>query len=214
MPRTPVSPEIRFWAKVDKSGDCWRWTAFTDADGYGIFGIAESRSVRAHRFAYEASVGPIPDGLELDHLCHTRDLDCPGGDDDPHRSCVNPAHLEPVTGSVNIMRGRGLGTLNASREVCIRGHSLSGDNLYVQPDGKRMCRECKRARKRAQNDAIKAANVAAGRIVNAEKTHCLNGHSLSGDNLHICTNGKRHCRQCGRDRAMAKYYRDRAGNTS
>jgi hypothetical protein len=84
---------------------CWRWTGSVNAHGYGVIRPNGSdRVVRVHRVAYELFVGPIPEGLTLDHLCHSRDPDCPGG---PcvHRRCVNPAHLEPVTRSENVRRG-------------------------------------------------------------------------------------------------------------
>jgi hypothetical protein len=87
----------RFWEKVDKSapGGCWLWTAATKSHGYGFVAIAkvEGRSIlrQAHRVAYELTHGPIPDGLEIDHLCRVR-------------NCVNPAHLEAVTHSENCRR--------------------------------------------------------------------------------------------------------------
>ncbi len=203
------TPEERFWAKVDKRGpdECWPWTAFIEDDGYGMFGITGSHSVRAHRFAYEAEGGQIPKGFELDHLCHTRDTGCTAGKECPHRRCVNPAHLEPVPGLVNIFRGRGF----ATAETCIRGHPLSGENLYVQPgNGERICRACKLRRKREQNARTRTANRAAGRVANADKTHCKRGHPLSGDNLYVSPRGVRQCRQCNRDRAKGSYRRNQA----
>jgi HNH endonuclease len=80
----------RFWAKVDKTESCWLWTGAL-AKGYGQFGGTRKQRIQAHRWAYQELVGSIPEGLELDHLCRVR-------------RCVNPAHLEPVTHSVNIMR--------------------------------------------------------------------------------------------------------------
>jgi hypothetical protein len=80
----------RFWSKVLISDGCWVWTGTTDKDGYGVLGV-DGRFVRAHRFAYELLVGPIPEGLELDHLCF-------------NRPCVNPGDLEPVTTQENLRR--------------------------------------------------------------------------------------------------------------
>jgi len=77
-------------------------------NGYGTRSAHRRCETRlAHRIAYQLVVGPIPDGLVLDHLCHTRDPDCADNANCPHRRCVNPAHLEPVTRRENIARGRG-----------------------------------------------------------------------------------------------------------
>lgn len=132
--------EQRFWAKVDKTGPlpkwapflgpCWLWTgAVTGGGGYGHFRRDGVSSV-AHRTTYELLVGPIPVGLELDHLCRVR-------------RCVNPAHLEPVTHLENVRRG--LGGQQPRRSHCIRGHEFTPDNTYVKPStGKRSCRACRR----------------------------------------------------------------------
>jgi len=79
-----IPPEIRFWAKVDKNGPggCWVWTGALADTGYGIFNL-RAKLNNTHRVAYEWLVGPIPDGMHLDHLCRVR-------------ACCNPAHLEPV----------------------------------------------------------------------------------------------------------------------
>ena len=95
MPPKPIAPELRFWPKVDRSGGpdaCWPWRAHLAWNGYGEFRVSKSKLVKAHRFAYEASHGDVPRGLDLDHLCR-------------NRSCVNPTHLEPVTRRVNARRG-------------------------------------------------------------------------------------------------------------
>jgi hypothetical protein len=77
----------RFWSKVDQSGDCWLWQAAKDRHGYGRFTLA-GKVQRAHRLAYEMFHGPIPDGMEIDHRCHTK-------------HCVQPGHLRLATGKQN-----------------------------------------------------------------------------------------------------------------
>ena len=89
-PRIVGDDRARFMAKVDQSGDCWLWTAHVNADGYGVFRF-DGQMGGAHRFAYRLLVGPIHEGMELDHLCRTR-------------HCVNPAHMEVVTHAENVRR--------------------------------------------------------------------------------------------------------------
>jgi hypothetical protein len=95
--------ERRFWAFVKKGDGCWHFSGSIASNGYGRFFTTDG-VVAAHRFAYEETVGPVPDGLDLDHLCHNRDRSCPGGWDCAHRRCVNPAHLEPASRSLNMKR--------------------------------------------------------------------------------------------------------------
>lgn len=104
----PKPREELFWESVDKNvdGDCWHFTGHVAKHGYGYFALGNAGNMLAHRYAYELVVGPVPAGLDLDHLCHSRDLDCPGGAC-LHRRCVNPAHLEPVSRRENLARGRG-----------------------------------------------------------------------------------------------------------
>ncbi|NUP47546.1 MAG: HNH endonuclease [Catenulispora sp.] len=105
---TTMEPyERRFWASVDRRGEdqCWPWMGVLQSNGYGMYGSIGSRL--AHRIAYRLTAGPIPEGLVLDHLCHTRDRSCADNANCPHRRCVNPTHLEPVTRRENIARGRG-----------------------------------------------------------------------------------------------------------
>lgn len=118
---------------LDDNG-CWVWTGCCDKNGYGkIRGPGGKRVEYVHRAVYEDVVGPIPEGLELDHLCR-------------NRSCINPDHLEPVTRLENMRRAgpTGVSRVNADKTECIRGHPLSGANLYVTPDGRRQCRICRR----------------------------------------------------------------------
>jgi hypothetical protein len=134
------STEERFWEKVDASGSCWLWTAAKMQAGYGVFGVTHARVVLAHRFAWEWLVGPIPQGLELDHLCRVP-------------QCVNPDHLEPVTPRVNKLRGQSPSALHARKTHCPQGHPYAGRNLYVAPSGQRGCRECNRANQRRRKAA-------------------------------------------------------------
>ena len=124
----PVAERVLSKVIVTPS-ECWEWQGQRDKAGYGRVSVGSridgtKRIASAHRTAYEAFVGPVPDGLELDHLCR-------------NRGCVNPAHLEPVTRLENVRRAR--------RAHCPRGHLLEGRNLYLNPAGNRRgCRECNR----------------------------------------------------------------------
>jgi hypothetical protein len=126
----------RFWTKVDGylSGpdNCWIWQAGTDKNGYGMFQLPGG-PVRAHRLAYEMFVGEIPEGLTLDHHCGVT-------------RCVNPHHLEPVTGAENVRRSQ-QATRQRERTHCNYGHPFSGRNLIIT-NGKRRCRECANRRAR------------------------------------------------------------------
>ncbi len=131
--------EERFWEKVylpPCEEDCWLWTAHR-ARGYGRFWL-DGRLVPAHRWAYEQEVGPIPKGLQLDHLCR-------------NRACVNLGHLEPVTNRENVLRGNGLTAQQARRTHCPQGHSYDVANTYTDPTGGRRCRECERLRDRRRD---------------------------------------------------------------
>ncbi len=124
-----ADPVVRFWSYVEKTdGGCWHWRGLLDSYGYGRFSL-DGRTVPAHRFAYEQTIGPVPDGLQVDHLCCVH-------------ACVRPSHLEPVTQAENIRRGHGPSAINARRTECQRGHPFDDANTYVSPKGKRMCRAC------------------------------------------------------------------------
>jgi hypothetical protein len=129
----------RLLKKVDKisKSPCWQCVGFINQNGYAII-TRNYRPKRAHRVSYELFVGPIPEGLELDHLCR-------------NRSCVNPKHLEPVTRKENLRRsplacwsgGLALRIKKKVKTHCVHGHPYSGDNLIVRGNGWRVCRECK-----------------------------------------------------------------------
>lgn len=98
--------EERFWSFVDKAGpdDCWLWNGGLITGGYALFHADPGVTVYAHRWSYEHHIGPIPEGLVVDHTCHNRDLTCPGGAC-KHRSCMNPAHYEAIDNVKNMQRG-------------------------------------------------------------------------------------------------------------
>lgn len=134
LARPALGTEERLLAKTDREtihvphlGACWTWLGTLKRDGYGTTSI-DGRFGTVHRLAYERYVGPIPEGLEIDHLCR-------------NRACCNPAHLEPVTRQEHARRG-----VWATRTHCAYGHELAGDNLIIRPEGSRRCRECKRRR--------------------------------------------------------------------
>lgn len=131
----PADLEARWWLRVEKRADgCWQWVGAQWKLGYGKFTEpGTQRRVGAHRWGYERFVGPIPDGLELDHLCR-------------NPSCVNPSHLEPVTHLENVRRGIS-GEVNGGRQRskthCPRGHEYTAANTYYRRDGNaRNCRAC------------------------------------------------------------------------
>ena len=154
IPRN-ADPLVRFMARVVVTEwGCWEWQDSLNKGGYGQFQMNGKRLL-AHRASYLLHVGPIPDGLDLDHLCHTRDPDCPGGDGCPHRRCVAPDHLEPVTRSVNLQRGN-TGLWRTYITHCPKNHPYDEVNTYYSRRGGRGCRQCRSEASRKYHERKRA----------------------------------------------------------
>jgi hypothetical protein len=151
----------RFESKIGRSTDtaCWTWTGPLTKGGYGLFGLTRTalgqrtKNVYAHRYSYERSKGPIPDGLQIDHLCR-------------NRRCINPDHLEAVTGSVNVRRGEAPQMRRLRRTQCKYGHPFTQENTYRL----RTCRYCKTCMREAgaryrtrKRQALEMAAKASGK---------------------------------------------------
>lgn len=176
----------RFWAKVNKAGPpppynpslgpCWLWTASL-VDGYGKIRI-EGTTWLAHRYAYFLKFGSVP--VELDHLCRVR-------------TCINPAHLEPVTRLENILRSPiAQAALNARKTHCANGHAYSPETTSVlklkNGHPTRVCRLCRQRRYVPR--------------VRARKTHCPAGHEYTPKNTYLqkkpSGRTSQVCRECDR----------------
>ncbi|EDY43982.1 bacteriophage protein [Streptomyces sp. SPB074] len=167
--------EADFWRLVDKSAGadgCWLWLGTLTVQGYGSWLHAP-----AHRISYRYEVGEVPKGLVLDHVCHDP-KDCPRGAPCPHRRCVNPAHLKPVTHAENVSSQRSRGG-RPSNDVC----SVEGcGNPYV---ARGLCSKHWQAARRMSKQPM---------------TTCSNGHPLAGPDADVRVDGRGHriCRHCKR----------------
>lgn len=143
----------RFWAKVDKRGptECWEWVRYLNVYGYGQFSVNARVTKLAHRMAYELMLGPIPDGLVIDHLCN-------------NPRCVNPAHMEAVTQDVNAQRRHARTGCSPSKTRplrhriathCKNGHELNEASILIRADGYVSCRICQRRHRLAHRDKLR-----------------------------------------------------------
>jgi hypothetical protein len=127
--------EVRAFTRIRRAPrGCWEWIGYVDGSGYGRFRGRHRQWESAHRWFFEFLVGPVPDGMELDHLCR-------------NRRCVNPRHLEPVTHRVNVLRGVSVPAVNATKSACPAGHRYTATNTYTYR-GMRYCKACRHARLR------------------------------------------------------------------
>jgi hypothetical protein len=132
MPRssTPAITRLMRRIHITTPDGCWEWPGATSRGGYGSIGSDGRGVVSTHRLAYEHYVGPIPEGMVIDHLCR-------------NPPCCNPRHLEAVTQAENLRR-----SVRTVPAACPSGHEYSGQNLYITPAGHRQCRACHRIRGR------------------------------------------------------------------
>lgn len=119
------------YTKVN-TDDCWLWAGHKDKNGYGHLKV-NHQYLLAHRWFYQAVVGPVPADMPLDHLCRVP-------------ACINPAHLEPVTTQINVLRGIGPAAINARRIRCINGHEFTVANTRWRKSGGRTCKACENKR--------------------------------------------------------------------
>lgn len=133
MPAKKIPMQDRFWDKVLKTDTCWVWIGKLSDQGYGILTDYETKQYRAHLLAWTWENGPVPDGLELDHLCR-------------NRACVRVSHLEAVTHKTNMERGA-----NAQATHCANGHPRTPENTGINSkEGWKRCLICHRERELAR----------------------------------------------------------------
>lgn len=127
---------IRFWEKVmvGPSDECWNWVGAKDCDGYGNFCVAVNEYSKAHIFNYVLHFGPIPAGMQVHHKC-------------VNPSCVNPNHLQLLTGPENNERSNSPSAINKRKTHCKFGHHFSKGNT-IRKNGRRICIICEKDRGR------------------------------------------------------------------
>lgn len=135
----------RFYEHVLVADGCWEWQAKLH-QGYGQFWF-KGKTVRAHRWSYEYHVGPIPDGLQIDHICE-------------NPSCVRWDHLAVATAKENIARSVASGRRHKTH--CKYGHMFTEQTTQWRPDGRRYCKECVKERRGATHRRSRASKYRTG----------------------------------------------------
>ncbi len=184
--------------------DCWLWKGALTKQGYArtavrVAGDPELQrdprsakrnvSVFVHRLMWALWNGDTT--KPLDHICETR-------------ACVNPNHLRETTPRDNTLRSRtSPSAVNARRTHCSKGHPLYGDNLYVEPSGRRRCQVCVAARGKAWKEKVNYGHYGKGkrgkRRQGANRTECIRGHPATPENTYYRASGAVECRVCHRE---------------
>lgn len=178
----------------EPNSGCFLWAGSLNGAGYG-----------GHRDAYEMVCGPVPEGMELDHLCRVK-------------SCINPVHMEPVTHSENLRRASF--PKRKGSKFCLRGHEFSPENtiLLAVKDPlmgdriKRNCRICINSSSRETKKQAYRRSVSHAVIPMALRTHCPKGHTYTVENTGVtvkATTTLRYCRQCKREATRLRDQRRR-----
>lgn len=144
MPSENDVLQRRLNEKSRREGECLVFYTTVQPNGYGQMWNGR-RPEQAHRIAYRIAYGDIPRDTEIDHKCR-------------NRACINPEHLQAITHKQNMHLSETVMGLNHRKTHCIRGHELKGDNLRLEPDGRRQCRACDRVRylrKKEKRDGLR-----------------------------------------------------------
>lgn len=150
----PIEQRIADLSIPEPNSGCWLWLGSICEDGYGKAGGKETL---AHRLSYKHFIGPIPDGLEIDHKCRVR-------------CCVNPKHLRLLTHAENASLAiQGENHRNTRKTCCKRGHLLSGENLILEKGANgsivRQCRACRNERQRLKARRAREQDIEAVRLI-------------------------------------------------
>jgi len=130
---------------VRDDNGCWLWKRNRTPKGYGMVSVGGAR-VYVHRISYEHHRGPIPDGLQVAHLCGVT-------------SCASPDHMELLTNRENSLRSANPRVIAHRQGTCVKGHALSPETTYARRDGRRVCRICVRAQSRNRYAAARGGEV-------------------------------------------------------
>ena len=204
----PLVMQVRPWTlerfaaglTIASPYECWpRVVRDASRNGYGRI-YFEGNLTGAHIASYRMFVGPVPDGFDVDHMCHDR-AECDLGEKCPHRACCNPAHLQAKSHRENMER--------SCKTHCKRGHEFTEDNIYWRADGGRQCKACTNAAGKARGKGGKPGDA------QRERTHCKNGHEYAPENIYYTTRADgtviRQCKTCRQERAQRwKQRRDSA----